>query len=109
MTSARKWSPVPVKSSTEAVDPGRAPSIRSLSCSAVGIAIKTIAAPDAARLEYTWSLSPTLQKRKRKGARQRVWMLKEMELPTPVVREKEVRGFPFHAGAARGWAARGGQ
>src|SRR3954470_23401320 len=50
-TSARKWSPVPVKSSTEAVDPGRAPSIRSLSCSAVGIAIKTIAALDAARLE----------------------------------------------------------
>src|SRR3954468_4985635 len=49
-TSARKWSPVPVKSSTEAVDPGRAPSMRSFKCSAVGIAIKTIATPGIARI-----------------------------------------------------------
>src|SRR3954452_2749333 len=55
--SARKWSPVPVKSSTEAVDPGRAPSIRSLSCSAVGIAIKTIATSSLARI---WSQMVTL-------------------------------------------------
>src|SRR4051794_33630773 len=57
MTSARKWSPVPVKSSTAAVDPGRAPSMRSFSCSADGIAIQRIAAGLEARI---WSQMVTL-------------------------------------------------
>src|SRR3954452_13313951 len=42
--SARKWSPPPVKSSTAAVDPGIACSMRALSSSALGIAIQKIAA-----------------------------------------------------------------
>src|SRR6201989_1759711 len=82
-TSARKWSPVPVKSSTEAVDPGMAPSIRSLSCSALGIAIKTIAAPDGARLE---SDGHSYRHCGEEGER-----------------------VPVHPGAARGRAAGGGQ
>src|SRR3954470_16510592 len=48
--SARKWSPPPVKSSTAAVDPGSACSMRALRSSALGIAIEKIAASQAARI-----------------------------------------------------------